>query len=71
MFFLYNLSLSMKLTTLLNERQRRLTKWNDKVLPIGEWLNEKEHLLTTTPQDSLDHDELLSKKNKFVVRSKK
>ena len=59
----------MKLTTLLNERQRRLTKWSDKVSPIGEWLSEKEELLSIPLSDSLDHDAARKLKNEFVVRT--
>ena len=58
----------MKLTTLLNERQRRLAKWNDKVSPIAEWLSEKEELLSTPLSDSLDYDSAEKHKNQFVVR---
>jgi hypothetical protein len=59
----------MKLTTLLNERQRRLAKWNDKVSPIAEWLSEKEELLSSLPpSDSLDHDAARTHKNEIVVR---
>ena len=58
----------MKVTTLLNERQRRLTKWNDKVVPISEWLSEKEDLLSEPLSDSLDYDAAQKHKNEVVVR---
>jgi hypothetical protein len=58
----------MKVTTLSNERQRRLAKWNDKVSPIAEWLSEKEELLSVPLSDSLDHDSAETYKNQFVVR---
>ena len=64
-------SLSMKLTTLLNERQRRLAKWNDKVSPIAEWLSEKEELVSSPLSDSLDHDAARTHKNEFVVRTER
>ncbi|XP_028414134.1 dystrophin-like isoform X2 [Dendronephthya gigantea] len=60
-------SLLMKLTTLLNERQRRIAKWDDKVVPIEEWLSEKEDMLSKLPQpDSLDHDAASRYKNEIV-----
>ncbi len=58
----------MKLTNVLNERQRRLAKWNDKVSPIAEWLSEKEELLSLPLSDSLDHDAVVKHKNEIVVR---
>lgn len=61
----------MKLTTFLNERQRRLAKWSDKVSPIAEWLSEKEELLAIPLSDSLDHDTARTHKNEFVVRTER
>ena len=58
----------MKLTNVLNDRQRRLAKWNDKVSPIAEWLSEKEELLSLPLSDSLDHDAVVKHKNEIVVR---
>lgn len=58
----------MRLTTLLNERQRRLTKWNDKVAPVAEWLTEKEEFLSSPVPDSLDHDAARKHRNEIVVR---
>ena len=58
----------MKLTTLLNERQRRIAKWDDKVVPIAEWLSEKEDMLSALPLlDSLDYDAACKYKNEIVA----
>lgn len=57
----------MKVTKLLNEKQRRIGKWRDKVSPVAEWLSEKQEVLTAIQTDSIDIDTARQRKNKVEV----
>lgn len=62
-------SLSMRLTNLLNEKQRRVGKWNDNVSPVAEWLAGKQEMLSSLSEPgSLDLDTARKQKNEVAVR---